>query len=58
VVEDLGLSRLSLGNQGLVQNVKNILADFLEFGLDLLAVIADGANMLVGTLGLLLLFDR
>jgi hypothetical protein len=34
------------------------LADFLEFGLNLLTVITDGRNMLIGTLGLLLLLDR
>jgi hypothetical protein len=34
------------------------LADFLEFGLNLLTVVTDGRNMLIGTLGLLLLLDR
>jgi hypothetical protein len=34
------------------------LADFLEFGLNLLAVVTDSRNMLIGTLGLLLLLDR
>lgn len=58
VVEDLGLSRLGLGDQGLVKDVKDILADLLELGLDLLAVIADGGNVLLGSLGLLLLLDR
>jgi hypothetical protein len=57
VVEDLGLARLGLGDQTLVEDVKHILADLLEFGLDLLAVVADGANMLVRALGLLLLLD-
>jgi hypothetical protein len=58
VVEDLGLSGLGLGDQGVVQDVEDILADQLELGLDLLAVVADGGNVLVGTLGLLLLLDR
>lgn len=58
VVEDLGLSRLGLGDQGLIKDVKDILADLLELGLDLLAVIADGGNVLLGSLGLLLLLDR
>jgi len=58
VIEDLGLSRLSLGDQRLVQHIKNILADFLEFGLDLLAVVTDSGNVFVGTLGLFLLLDR
>jgi hypothetical protein len=50
VVEDLRLAGLGLGNQGLVENVEDILADFLEFGLDLLAVIADGSDVLVRAL--------
>ena len=58
MVEDLGLAGFGLGNQGLIENVKNILADLLELGLNLLAVIADGGNMLLGSLRLLLLFDR
>ncbi len=57
VVEHLGLSRLSLGNQRLVQYIKNILADLLEFVLNLLTVFTDRRDMLVSTLGLLLLFD-
>jgi len=57
VVEDLGFTRLGLGNQGLVQDVEDILADLLELRLDLLTVLADGRDMLVGALGLLLLLD-
>ena len=34
------------------------MADILELSLDLLAIILDGGNMLLGTFGLLLLFDR
>ena len=57
VVEDLGLSRLGLGDQRLVQNIEDILADLLELGLDLLTVVSDGRNMLIGALGLFLLLD-
>lgn len=57
MVEDLGLARLRLWDQGLVQDIEDILADLLEFGLDLLTVVSDGRNMLVGALGLLLLLD-
>ena len=57
VVENLGLAGLGLWNQRLIQNVENILANFLEFGLDLLAILADGTNVLIGTLGLFLLLD-
>jgi hypothetical protein len=57
VVEDLGLARLGLWDQGLIQDIKDILANFLEFGLNLLAVGSDGLNMLIGALGLLLLLD-
>jgi hypothetical protein len=47
VVEDLGLARLGFGDEGLVEDIEDILADFLELGLDLLAVFADGADVLV-----------
>lgn len=58
MVEHLGLSGLGLRDQGLVQDVKNILADLLKLGLDLLTVVADGGDVLVGTLRLLLLLNR
>jgi hypothetical protein len=58
VVEDLGLARLGLGDEGLVENVEDILAHLLELRLDLLAVVADGADVLLGALGLLLLLNR
>jgi len=57
VIKDLGLSRLGLGDQRFIQNIKNILADFLKFSLDLLAVITNGRNMLVGAFRLFLLLD-
>lgn len=57
VVEDLGLASLSLGDQGVAQNVQHILADLLEFGLNLLAIVTDDGNVLVRALGLLLLLD-
>ena len=58
VIEDLRLSGLCLGNQVLIENVQNILADLLKLGLDLLAIVADSSNMLICTLGLLFLLDR
>jgi hypothetical protein len=58
VIENFGLSGLGLWDQRLIQDIKNILAHFLEFGLDLLTVITDGRNVLVGTLRLFLLLDR
>jgi hypothetical protein len=57
VVEDLGLARLGLGNEGVVEDVEDILADLLKLGLNLLAVVADGADVLLRALGLLLLLD-
>jgi hypothetical protein len=57
VVEDLALASLGLGDEALVKNVEDILADLLKLKLDLLAVLADDANMLLGALGLLLLLD-
>lgn len=58
VVEDLGLARLGLGDQGVVEHVEDILADLLEFLLNLLSVLANGGDVLVRALGLLLLLDR
>jgi len=57
VVEDLGLAGGGMGNQGVVQDIKDVLANLLKLGLDLVAVVADGGNVLVGTLSLLLLLD-
>ena len=57
VVEDLGLARLGLGDERVVEDVEDILADLLKLGLDLLAVVADGADVLLRALGLLLLLD-
>lgn len=57
MVENLRLARLGLWDQGLIQDIKDILADLLEFGLNLLAVGSDGLNMLVGAFGFLLLLD-
>lgn len=58
VVEDLGLARLGLGDERLIEDVEDVLADLLKLGLDLLSVFADGANVLIRALGLLLLLDR
>ena len=57
MVEDLGLAALSRGDKVAVKALEDVLADLAELGLDLLAVLADGANVLVGALGLLLLLD-
>lgn len=58
VVEHLGLAGGGVGDEGLVEDVENILADLLKLKLDLAAVLLDGGNVLVGALGLLLLLDR
>lgn len=57
VVEDLGFTRFGLGDQRLVEDVENILADLLELQFNLLAVFTDGADVLVRAPGLLLLLD-
>lgn len=57
VVEDLALAGLGLGDQALIEDVQHIQADILELSLDLLAVLADDADVLVRALGLLLLLD-
>lgn len=58
MVKDLGLSTLGRGDQVLVKNLKDILADLGELGLDLLAVFLNESNLSRVALGLLLLFDR
>jgi hypothetical protein len=50
VVEDLGFARFGLGDEELVKNVQDVLADLLELGLDLLSVLADGRDMLIRSL--------
>lgn len=58
VVEDLGLARLGLRDEGIVEDVEDILADLLKLCLDLLSVVANGANVLLRALGLFLLLNR
>jgi hypothetical protein len=58
VIENLRLARLSLRDEGLVENVQDILAHFLELSLDLLAVVTDDGNVLGGSLGFFLLLNR
>lgn len=57
VVEHLGLASLGLGDQRLVQDIQDILANLLQLSLDLLAVFANDGNVLLRALGLLLLLD-
>jgi hypothetical protein len=57
VVKHFGFARLSLWDQRLIQDIKDILADLLELGLNLLAVVANSGDVLVRALGFLLLFD-
>lgn len=58
MVKDLGLASLGLGNEGLVEDVENVLADLFKLGLDLLAVLADDLDVLVRALLLFLLLNR
>jgi len=58
VIEYFGLARGGVGNERLVKNVENILTDLLELGFNFGAILADGVDVLVGALGLLLLLDR
>ena len=57
VVEDLGLARLGRGNQVLVENLEDVLADLGELVLNLLAVLLDKANLRAVALRFLLLLD-
>lgn len=47
VIENLGFTRLGLRDKRFVEDIEDILADFLELGLDLLAVVTDGRDMLL-----------
>lgn len=58
MVENLGLAGSSVGDKGLIEDIENVLADLLKLRLDLVAVVADGRDVLVGALRLLLLLDR
>jgi hypothetical protein len=58
VVEHLGLAGSSVGDEGFIKDIENILANLLKLGLDLVAVLADGGHVLLRALGLLLLLDR
>jgi len=57
VVEDLGLASLGLGDQSFVEDIEDVLADFLELCFDLLTVVSDGSDVLVRAFGFLLLFN-
>ena len=57
VVEDLGFTTLSGGNQVLVENLQDIFTDLGKLILDLLAVFLDESNLSFISLGLLLLLD-
>ena len=57
MVEDLGFAGLGLGDQSLIEDVEDILADLLELCFDLLAVVLDGGDVLVRALGLFLLLN-
>lgn len=57
MIEDFRLARGSVRNEAIIQNIENVLADLLELRLDLVSVFADGADVLVRSLRLLLLLD-
>lgn len=47
VVEDFGLAGFRLGDEGLIKDIQDILANALQLRLDLLTVFADGPDVLV-----------
>ena len=57
MVEDLRLARGGRGDEVLVENVKDVLADLRELALDLLPVALDHGDLGLVALGLLLLLD-
>lgn len=58
MVEDLGFARGSRGDEVLVEDFEDILADLGELALDLLPVALDHCHLGLIALGLLLLLDR
>jgi hypothetical protein len=56
--EDLGLPALDMRNQVLIKNVKDILADLGDFGLDLSTGLLNKFNLRGIALGLLLRLVR
>jgi hypothetical protein len=57
VVEDLGLAALGGGDEVLLKNLKDVLADLAKLGLDLLTVLLDKGDLGLVALALLLLLD-
>jgi hypothetical protein len=58
VVEDLGLASLGGGDQVLVENLENVLADLGQLSLNLLAVFLDQGDLGLVALGFLFLLNR
>lgn len=57
MVEDLRFTAVSRGNQVLVENLEDVIADLGEFSLDLLAVLLDEGDLGLVALGLFFLFN-
>lgn len=57
VVEDLALTSLSRGNEVLIENSEDIIADIGKFSFDLVSVRLDLFNLSSVAFGLLLLLD-
>ena len=57
MVEDLGLAGGGIGDEGVVQDIEDVLADLLKLKLDLGTVLLDGGDVLLRALGLLLLLN-
>ena len=58
MVKHLRLARLSLRDKRLVQDIKHILANAFKLGFDLLAIVTNGANVLIRSFRLLFLLNR
>ncbi len=58
MVEDLGLARGGRGDEVVIQDAEDVLADLGELALDLLAIVLDEANLGRVALRLLLLLNR
>ena len=58
MVEDLRLAALSRGDQVLVENLEDVIADLSELGLDLLTVLLNEGNLGFVALRLFFLLNR
>ena len=58
MVENFGFTGLGARDKASIQNVEDIIANTFELLFNLLAIVTDGSDVLIGALGFLLLLNR